>query len=115
MILTLDEVKNHLRVDLNEDDGLIKNLIIAAQQYLENATGKEYPETDSEGKEIDYANWTGKEVNGTTYPNLNQYRKDVAKTMIDRQSADADVITGATVSCQNWIIATQRALEKATK
>ena len=48
MILTLDEVKNHLRVDLNEDDGL-------AQQYLENATGKEYPETDSEGKEIDYS------------------------------------------------------------
>ena len=55
MILTLDEVKNHLRIDLNEDDGLIKNLIIAAQQYLENATGKEYPETDSEGKEIDYS------------------------------------------------------------
>lgn len=70
---------------------------------------------DKEGKEVDYANWTGQEVNGTTYPNLNQYRKDIAQTMIDRQSADADVITGATVSCQNWIIATQRALEKATK
>ena len=44
MILTLDEVKNHLRVDLDDDDALIKNLITAAQQYLENATGKEYPE-----------------------------------------------------------------------
>ncbi len=78
-------------------------------------TNIELRRLDKEGKEIDYANWTGKEVNGTTYPNLNQYRKDVAKTMIDRQSADADVITGATVSCENWIIATQRALEKATK
>ena len=55
MILTLDEVKNHLRVDLDDDDALIKNLIIAAQQYLENATGKEYPEKDSDGKEIDYS------------------------------------------------------------
>ena len=55
MILTLDEVKNHLRVDLDDDDALIENLIIAAQQYLENATGKEYPEKDSDGKEIDYS------------------------------------------------------------
>ena len=43
MILTLDEVKNHLRVDLDDDDALIENLIIAAQQYLENATVKDYP------------------------------------------------------------------------
>ncbi|MGM9973287.1 MAG: hypothetical protein ACI33K_04500, partial [Clostridiaceae bacterium] len=48
-------------------------------------TNIELRRLDKEGKEIDYANWTGKEVNGTTYPNLNQYRKDVAKTMIDRQ------------------------------
>lgn len=55
MILTLDEVKNHLRVDLDDDDALINNLIIAAQQYLENATGKEYPEKDNNGNEIDYS------------------------------------------------------------
>ena len=55
MILTLGEVKNHLRVDLDDDDALIENLIIAAQQYLENATGKEYTEKDSDGKEIDYS------------------------------------------------------------
>lgn len=55
MILTLDEVRNHLRVDLDDDDALIKNLITAAQQYLENATGKEYPEKDSDGKDIDYS------------------------------------------------------------
>lgn len=54
MILTLEEVKNHLRVDLDDDDKLITNLITAAQQYLENATGKEYPETDSNGNKIDY-------------------------------------------------------------
>lgn len=78
-------------------------------------TNIELRRLDNDGKEIDYSQWTGKEVNGTTYPNLNQYRKDLAKTMIDRQMADADVISGATVSCQNWIIATQRALEKAEK
>ena len=54
MILTLEEVKNHLRVDLDDDDTLITNLITAAQQYLENATGKEYPETDDDGNTIDY-------------------------------------------------------------
>ena len=78
-------------------------------------TNIELRRLDKDGKEIDYTQWTGKEVNGTTYPNLNQFRKDIAKTMIDRQSASADVITGATVSCENWIIATQRALEKAEK
>ena len=54
MILTLDEVKDRLRVDLDDDDALINNLIAAAQQYLENATGKEYPEKDATGKNIDY-------------------------------------------------------------
>lgn len=55
MILTLEEVKNDLRVDLEEDDDLIENLIAAAQRYLENATGKEYPETDENGEKIDYS------------------------------------------------------------
>ena len=55
MILTLDEAKNYLRVDLEVDDALISTLITAAEAYLKNATGKEYPETDKQGNKIEYA------------------------------------------------------------
>lgn len=54
MILTLEEVKNHLRVDLDDDDALIQSLIVAAEDYLKNATGKEYPETDENGGKPGY-------------------------------------------------------------
>lgn len=54
MILTLDEVKNYLRVDLDEDNALIQSFIAAAEAYLKNATGKEYPETDSMGNKMGY-------------------------------------------------------------
>lgn len=54
MILLLEEVKNYLRVDIEEDDELIKTLIIAAENYLKNATGKEYPKTDQDGNKIEY-------------------------------------------------------------
>lgn len=54
MILTLDEVKNYLRVDLEDDDALIQSFMDAAETYLKNATGKEYPEVDSEGNKIEY-------------------------------------------------------------
>lgn len=54
MILTLDEVKNYLRVDLDDDDALIQSFIVAAEVYLKNATGKEYPEKDSNDNKIGY-------------------------------------------------------------
>ncbi|MCI8483497.1 MAG: phage gp6-like head-tail connector protein [Lachnospiraceae bacterium] len=54
MILTLEEVKNYLRVDLEEDDNLIISLIAAAETYLKNATGKEYPEENEQGERIAY-------------------------------------------------------------
>lgn len=54
MILTLDEVKNYLRVDIEDDDALIQSLIAAAEAYLKNATGKEYPEKDSNDNKIGY-------------------------------------------------------------
>ena len=55
MILTLDEVKNHIRVDIDDDDDLITTLIAGAEAYLRGATGKEYPETDEQGNKIDYS------------------------------------------------------------
>lgn len=54
MILTLDEVKNYLRVDLDDDDALIQSFIVAAEAYLKNATGKEYPEKDGNDNKIGY-------------------------------------------------------------
>ena len=54
-MITLQEVKEYARIDIDEDDQLLQNIIIpAAIEYLKNATGKEYPPKDEEGKEIEY-------------------------------------------------------------
>lgn len=49
MIISLKEVKDYARIDIDDDDELLKSLIVAAEGYLKNATGKEYPETDGNG------------------------------------------------------------------
>ncbi len=54
MIITLKEVKEYARIDIDEDDQLLGTLITAAEEYLKNATGKEYPETDADGNRINY-------------------------------------------------------------
>ena len=36
-ILTLEEAKNYLRIDYNEDDTLLQSLMIAAIDYLRDA------------------------------------------------------------------------------
>ena len=38
--LTLQDVKNYLRVDFNEDDVLIEVMMDTAQQYIRDAVGK---------------------------------------------------------------------------
>lgn len=64
---------------------------------------------DDSKKEVDYNVW-----NGTSdYPNLKQYRLDLAKAMISKQSADVDVISGATQSSNGWKTAVSSALSKA--
>lgn len=64
MILSFDEVKNYIKFDFeenDEDEGVqeeikfIKLCMSAAEAYLKNATGKEYPEVDEEGNEPDYS------------------------------------------------------------
>ncbi|WP_338631346.1 head-tail connector protein [Clostridium baratii] len=42
MILTLEEVKGYLRIDYDDDDMLINDLILTAESYLYNATGVHY-------------------------------------------------------------------------
>ena len=54
MIITLKEVKEYARIDIDEDDQLLQRLITAAEEYLKNATGKEYPETDENGNPVSY-------------------------------------------------------------
>ncbi len=69
---------------------------------------------DTSGKEVDYEQWTGKEINGTTYPNLKQYREDIARAIIDKQGTQGvDTISGANVTTQNWLTAVEMALQKA--
>ena len=64
MILSFDEVKNYIKFDFEEDDEdegvqeeikFIKLCMSAAEAYLKNATGKEYPEVVEEGNEPDYS------------------------------------------------------------
>ncbi|ERJ12904.1 FMN-binding protein [Haloplasma contractile] len=66
--------------------------------------------------EVDYDNWTGAEIDGKLYPNLKQYRLDMASEIIDQQSLEGvDYIAGATITTENWILAVQDALNKALK
>lgn len=53
-IITLEEVKEYARIDIDEDDALLETMSTAAEEYLKNATGKEYPETDENGSKINY-------------------------------------------------------------
>ncbi|WP_040214283.1 FMN-binding protein [Clostridium polynesiense] len=70
---------------------------------------------DKNGTEVNYEDWKGQEVNGKVYPNLKQYRIDMANKMIEKQSSEADTISGATVSTKNWKVAVDRALQQAKK
>jgi len=44
--LSLDDVKLYLRVDINDDDGLIQDLMDGSIKYLERMTGKASDTTD---------------------------------------------------------------------
>ena len=46
MILTLEETKKYLKVDYDDEDEEIKDLIQAAEIYLKQATGKEFDSTN---------------------------------------------------------------------
>lgn len=70
---------------------------------------------DENGAEVNYDQWTGATVEGRTYPNLKQYRQDLAQAMLQKQSTDVNSITGATESSLGWKQAVQAALNKAKK
>lgn len=44
--MTLEQVKNYLRVDFEDDDALIESLIATAIRYVQTQSGKKYIATD---------------------------------------------------------------------
>lgn len=68
---------------------------------------------DTQGKEVNYDDWAGQEVEGKIRPNLKQYRIEMTNRMVEKQSTRVDSISGATISSENWKLAVKRALEKA--
>lgn len=47
MLITLDETKEYLRLDGDEEDNLIESLVKASEEYLKNSTGKTYDNTNN--------------------------------------------------------------------
>ena len=50
MILTLEETKNFLKVDFDDEDEEIQDCIDAAEEYLKSATGKEFTSENKRAK-----------------------------------------------------------------
>lgn len=64
---------------------------------------------DADENEVDYDEWDG----SGDLPNLKEVREDMAKEMIEKQSADVDTVAGATSSGDNWIKLVKEALDQA--
>lgn len=50
MILTLEEVKEYLKVDYDDEDDLLNELIEVAEEYLYAATGTKFNSTNKRAK-----------------------------------------------------------------
>ena len=68
-MLTLDEVKEFLRIDHNEEDGYISVLLLLAKELCENYLRKDIIEPM-------YENRSGGSVSDTVYRLLDAYRKE---------------------------------------
>jgi uncharacterized protein with FMN-binding domain len=66
---------------------------------------------DANSKEVDYSFFDGTK----DAPNLKQYRQDLAKAIVEKQSANVDTISGATLSSTGWKQSVSDALTKASK
>jgi uncharacterized protein with FMN-binding domain len=70
---------------------------------------------DTTGKEVDYTKFDGKQHEGKLYPDLKKYKTELAKKIVEKQSAEVDAISGATTTTKNWKVAAERAIAKAQK
>lgn len=50
MIITLEEAKEWLRIDSDEEDMLISTLVLSAEEYLIDATGRQFEDTNNRAK-----------------------------------------------------------------
>ena len=67
---------------------------------------------DKEGNNVTQ-DYQGQEVDGRVYPDLVEAASLMEAEIINNQSTDVDSITGSTISCDNWKVAVDRALENA--
>jgi uncharacterized phage protein (predicted DNA packaging) len=85
MILTLDEAKDFLKIEHNDEDTLIQGLIVAAENYIKNATGKEFDNTNELAKlavKLLVVNWyENREIN-TDKANKLAFSLDVILTQL---------------------------------
>ena len=77
MAVTLEDIKNYLKVDadITEDDELLKSMMLAAVEYIEQLTGKKFNE-DAElfniaEREL-ILQWYENRTSYTTKTNLNE-------------------------------------------
>lgn len=52
MIVSLQEVKQHLRIETDEDDNSIQTIISAAESFIKSATNSEIKDDDDRAKMI---------------------------------------------------------------
>lgn len=63
----------------------------------------------ADGEEVNYDEWTGE----GDRPNLKQFKEDMAKEMIEKQTYDVDAIATATQTSEGWKQAVKNALDQA--
>ncbi|MEG0775387.1 FMN-binding protein [Clostridium sp.] len=100
-------------------DGVYGSMVESTKSGFEEAVvtikdGKiqnvELKRLDKKNKEVNYEQWDGTKWD---HPNLKQYRVDLAKAMMNKQSSEVDIISGATESSNGWKTAASEALLKA--
>ena len=52
MVLTLEEVKNYLKVDFTDDDQVITDLIMFVESYIDKCTGVDYSKLSDTDKNL---------------------------------------------------------------
>ena len=89
IILTLEEVKSYLRIEYEEDDILLENLIEVSEEYIDSCVGIAYK---SDEKAMKLANLLQKKLITDMFENrgteiLNSTKKDtIVTTILDKLS-----------------------------
>lgn len=52
MVVSVEEAKQHLRVDSDEEDIYIQSIIAASEEFIKNATGRTFDETSKLAKVV---------------------------------------------------------------